>query len=56
MKALLERCKNETLVKQVLECTAENRDQIIDYEIDPFNRLVHDFHYADVMTSCNQRD
>ena len=56
MKALLERCKNEALVKQIIECTAENRDQIIDYEIDPFNHLVHDFHYADVMTSCNQRE
>lgn len=56
MKALLERCKNEALVKQILECTAENREQIIDYEIDPFNYLVYDYHLADVMTSTEHRE
>lgn len=56
MKALLERCKNEALVKQILECTTENREQIIDCEVDPFNHLVHDFHFADVMTSFDNKE
>lgn len=53
LKALLERCKDEALVNQILLSTAAEKDEIVDNEVDIFSNLIIDYHLVDLLYSTD---